>query len=81
MQEVLTRGLDHLPRRLEVMAHGALNQANGVSAQLRRRQEGAGMDGIGCRKRSGSFRSGAWSAYVRWQSAGGAGAVRQLPES
>jgi SAM-dependent methyltransferase len=49
MQEVLTRGLDHLPRRLEVMAHGALNQANGVSAQLRRRQEGAGMDGVDSR--------------------------------
>jgi SAM-dependent methyltransferase len=45
MQVVLNQSIDRLPRRLEVMAHGAINHANGVSSRLRRRREGTGMDG------------------------------------
>jgi SAM-dependent methyltransferase len=49
MPDVLNRSIEHLPKRLEVMAHGAINHANGVSTRLRRRREGTGMDGLASR--------------------------------
>jgi SAM-dependent methyltransferase len=49
MQKVLNRSIDQLPRKFEVMAHGAINHANRVSAWLRNRQEGGGMDGLASR--------------------------------
>lgn len=44
--DLLSRNIDHLPRRLEVLAHRAINHANGASTRLRRLREGGGMEGL-----------------------------------
>lgn len=49
MEFGLTRNIERLPRRYEVMAHGAINHLNGASTWLRRFREGGGMGGLASR--------------------------------